>query len=257
MPPFDTVIIGSNTDPKFLDFWPYVRRAWLRLFPEASVQLALVAAALPEPLPEGARWFKAVEGVPVPNQAKLARYFLACLQPGNTVCTINDIDLIPISKQYIEDFLANRPKGCLVTLGAEMYTSIETGKATSGYLTAEAPTWRTLANPNSLEWEPWIRSFIGFRKFDHKEDIANAVNYEHSDCFSDESWLRAMRALHPVQVQDRARGYHPYQARALMRPTWEFNAQRILDGTIVEAHLLRPLSEHREKLNLLFNLLGI
>lgn len=254
--PFDAVVISSDTNPKFLDFWPYVYRAWTRLYPDVQFKLVVVSDD-PKKAPYPALCLKPVPDIPVPNQAKLARYWVAANQRFDLVCSLNDIDLIPISKTYIDDFLANRPRGFLVRMGAEFYTGPELGKATSGYLTAESGVWRTLVNPHGLDWEPWICQFVGFKVFDDKEDISNPAYYENPDCFSDESWLRAMLARHPIPRQDRVRGYHCYTERALCRSNWKFDGELIRDGTIVEAHLPRPFSEHRDKLDPLFKLLGI
>ena len=87
--------------------------------------------------------------------------------------------------------------------------------------------------------------------------MSNPTHYEEPSCFSDESWLRAMIATNPVPVLDRPRGYYPYPTRALCRSNWQFDTEKILNGTIVEAHLPRPLSAHRDKLDPLFNLLAI
>jgi hypothetical protein len=80
--------------------------------------------------------------------------------------------------------------------------------------------------------------------FDHKEDITRSVHHEDPDTFSDESLLRALAHINGVPRHGVARGYDPYTARALCRSNWMFDMSKIVDGTIVEAHLPRPWSEH-------------
>jgi hypothetical protein len=115
-------------------------------------------------------------------------------------------------------------------------------------LTAESSVWRTLANPLNFDWPKYIRGFVGMRVFDHKEDIARTVHHEDPDTFSDESLLRALLKVNPVPFFHAPRGYNPYTVRALCRANWKFDPKKLMDGTYVEAHLPRPLSQHEDKI---------
>ena len=247
------VIISSDTNPKFIEFWPLVADAWRKLF-NVEVWLALVTP----PLSEASRpAFDAhghvvclwpVEGIPVSNQAKLARYFVAGSWGDASVCMTNDIDLLPLQREYTQELLRQRPAEHLLTIGSELYTGAEAGKFTAGYLTAESRVWQNLINPSGLNWDGFVRQFVGMKVIDHKEDVLRAVHHEDPDTFSDESLLRALLRLRKVAVCHRPRGYAPYTTRALCRSDWQFDPIKLKDGTYVEAHLPRPLHEHRERI---------
>jgi hypothetical protein len=54
-------------------------------------------------------WFPAVPGIPISNQAKIARYFFASLLGDSPQCDdrpvmINDIDLLPLDRNYVYSF---------------------------------------------------------------------------------------------------------------------------------------------------------
>ena len=258
---FDRIILSSDANPKFIEFWPLVARGWRTFFGDIEVWLALVT-------PEGkfnladlrqhghVEHYEPVPGIPTGNQAKIARYHLAATWNDNSVNVINDLDLLPLQSLYLTALLGHRPPGHLLTVGAELYTGPETGKFTAGYLTAESSVWKTLVNPLGLSWAAFVNGFVGMRVFDHKEDVTRSVHHENPDTFSDESLLRALLSLNPVPVIHLPRGYNPYTARALCRANWMFDPKKLADGTYVEAHLLRPLSENKDRIQPLIDYLN-
>lgn len=245
---FDRVILSCDPNPKYLDFWPVVARAWQKIF-KVPVHLVIVANVktfdysplckhgIVTPVPP-------IEGIPIANQAKLARYWLAAALADEKVTLINDVDLLPLSKDYVNELVGKRPEGTLVTVGSELYAGPEAGKFMAGYLTAEATVFRSLVNPERLQWWDWIKSFSGVRHFDSKEDISSTVHSENPDCFSDESLLRYLLWKNPVPVQHRKMPFWPYTEGALCRADWKFDPEKLKAGGYKEAHLLRPYKEH-------------
>lgn len=254
----DRVILSSDTNPKFIQFWPLVSWAWKRIF-DVQVHLALVADKTFESMAlknhGHVTWLPPVPGIPTGNQAKIARYYIASCLGDEKVTLLNDMDLIPINKDYFTALLKSRPTGALLTVGSELYTGPEAGKFTAGCLTTEGEVWRRLVNPNRLNWRNFVESFAGTTVFDAKENILNKIDHEHPDTFSDESLLRAWLHKNPVPVSHQPRGFYPYTAGALCRTDWQFDPAKIRDGTIKEAHLLRPYMQHKAKIDELIALL--
>jgi hypothetical protein len=257
--PFDLVVLSCDSNPKFIEFWPLVSRAWYKLFGVQSLLTVIGQSELfhMEQLREHGEVIQLdpVPGIPLPNQAKMARYWMAAHL--NEVALINDLDLLPLVSSYVYQFLKQRPPDHLLTLGTELYTGKERGKFTAGYLTAEGHIWRKLVNPKRLEWRPFIESFIGVRHFDDKEDIQRDVHHEDPNTFSDESVLRYLLAVNPVPVIHAPRGYSVYTDRAIDRANWRIDPQKLANGTYVEAHLLRPWSQHKEAIEPLVKYLGL
>jgi len=254
------VILSCDASPKFAAFWPIVSKAWHTLF---NVSVGLAAVGTPygmfhvEHSWQSVLYLPAIEGILTGNQAKLARYFYAATQPPANVCMTNDMDLLPLQREYYNDLLGQRQKNHLLTIGGELYIGKEKGKFTAGYLTAEARAWRSLMNPDELSWRNWIKSFAGLSLFDHKEDITNATHHEHPDTFSDESVLRAMLSKNPVQCCHLRRGYDPYTVRAIDRACWNIDEKKLAEGTYVEAHLPRPYEENKTRIKPLLKHLGV
>lgn len=258
---FDRIILSSDDNPKFIEFWPLVSQGWHRFFGDIEVWLALVAPEdrfdLAELRKHGyVERYDPQPGVPTGNQAKVARYHLAATWGDDSVNMTNDLDLLPLQTTYTCNLLRLRPPGNLLTVGTELYTGPEVGKFTAGYLTAESAVWKKLVNPLNFDWAHYVQSFVGMRVFDHKEDITRTVHHEDPDTFSDESLLRALLKLNPVPAIHAPRGYNPYTVRALCRANWMFDPKKLLDGTYVEAHLPRPLSQNHDKIKPLMEYLN-
>lgn len=258
---FERIILSSDDNPKFIEFWPLVAQGWRRFFGDIEIWLAVVGFPDKQQLAQLEKHgrvevYKPVPDIPVGNQAKVARYHLAGLWNDDTVTTINDIDLLPLQTPYVDNLLRQRPPGHLLTVGTELYVGPEAGKFTVGYLTAESSVWESLVNPLHLSWEAFVQSFVGMRVFDHKEDITRTVHHEDPDTFSDESLLRALLKVNPVPAFHVPRGYYPYTVRALCRANWMFDPKKLADGTYVEAHLPRPWHQHQDKIKPLVDYLN-
>lgn len=250
----DRIVLSSDANPKFIQFWPLVTAAWKKFFGDIEIWLAVVTKDKNFYM-EGSKTpgcyvqvFKPVPGIQTANQAKVARYFMAASWGDNSVISTNDIDLLPLQRKYFCDLLIQRPPLHLMTIGQELYTGPEQGKFTGGYLTAESSVWKQLVNPYSKDWTGFVKSFVGLKVHDQKEDIASNVFHEDPNTFSDESVLRALLTLNPVPVKHLPRGFDPYTLRAFCRSSWQFDKRKLDDGTIVEAHLPRPWDQNQEKI---------
>lgn len=255
----DIIVLSSDGNPKYLEFWPLVAWTWRKFF-NAEIWLALVAeGTFPvEQLRQHGEVnvYKPLSGIPTCNQAKIARYHLAARWGDDTVVMTNDLDLLPLQVEYANRLFVQRPPGHLLTVGSEVYTGPEAGKFSAGYLMAESYLWRQLVNPRQLSWKDFVMEFVGFHVYDHKEDIRNSTHHENPDTFSDESLLRALLKLNPVPIVRLPFGFWPYTERALDRSNWQFDPKKLQDGTYVEAHMLRPLSEHKDRIQPLMDYLG-
>lgn len=238
------VILSSNRDSNYLPYWPEVARAWRGLF-RCTPTLAFVDesdAGIAELGRHGVVvHLRPYPDVPVGNQAKVARLFLAgCFR--SEVCMINDVDLLPLQDTYFMDMLERRIPGDLMCVGPEVYVGREQGKFPIAYMTGESHLFTKLANPNFSDFSCFIRGLIGHHLIDDKEDITNPLPPGHADCFSDESLVRALLVGKGMSVFTPARGFDPYSERAIDRQHWQWSDADLQRGRYVEAHLPHPYS---------------
>lgn len=260
--PVDHVILSCNEHWLYFDFWPLVAYAYRTLFPNVQVTLAFVTERDEADidvlrLRDHGRVIRLplVRGIPVAAQAKLARYYLASLAPYGEVALVDDLDQIPIDRDWHIGKVSQRQPGTMFTIGAEVYAGEYPDQAPAGMMTAESQVFRDLFNPSSLYWPQWILSFAERPSSRPHTNLNARSNHEGMDSttkqeilgplFSDEALiadLRAERAKEgrPVPVTSVARNY-TVGVDTIDRGCWPFDIRKLEAGKFISAHTGRPL----------------
>lgn len=96
----DYVIMGSDLNPLYYDFWGLVSQVWVEIFNITPV-LGLICDEESDLIKTDygfIKKFKSVDGVSTALQSQIVRLFLPNFLNGN--CLLSDIDMIPLSKKY-------------------------------------------------------------------------------------------------------------------------------------------------------------
>ena len=266
----DHIVLSTNDYAYYRDFWPLAARAWRAFFPATTVTLAfLTARDLEDSLLEemgkhgDVHVFRPVPGVPEFNQAKVIRHVLASRFPGE-VCMVNDIDLIPLQRYFVESLMQRWKAGTLLLVGNKEFREVGSHKSMIGYMTAGGDVWRQLLNPEGLSYEDLVRSWVGLHMFDSQEDISINVGppgagypgvpetSRRNRNFSDESLIHLLVHRWGGPVLHEPRGWplregtyapKPGQREILSRSNWNLDIQKLRRGCYVQAHLPRPLDQ--------------
>lgn len=246
---FDKIIVSTD-DSTFVQFVPVVSRAWKKFFPECDLHIAFVTDRSEDDELVGrmrkygeVHLFKTIEGVPTANHAKVARHLLASKQ-GNAVCMLEDIDTVPMQREFYEDRTSKREKDHLLAVGAEVLRNTpHEGKFPMSTITAEGDLFKELINPNNLSDTELVESWKGLALVDHKEAINN-----HPSTFSDESLIRALISRWEnkrISHADRAVDIHKYW---IDRSWWGIDDEKMHNEEYVACNFLRPMENNYEKL---------
>lgn len=243
---FDRIIVSSDDSPTFLNFWPVVSKAWQKFF-AIKPTLALVTNKTSDDLLLNklraygeVHTLPIISGIPIPNQAKLARFLVAATM-GDEVCMIEDIDTVPLQKEFVVERLKVRKSGNILTVRHDAsYVGTDVGKFPISNMTSEGKNFAALFNPNNLSHEDLLRSFIGMKVVDHKENIAN-----NPSMFSDESMIRGLIAKHKLHhmIQKIERAVN-IQSDWIDRSWWGINNEKLKSGGYVCCNFLRPCREN-------------
>ena len=106
----DRVILASNSNPNYLEFWPVVAKTWKRVI-GVQPTLALIddtGIIIDESLGDVIR-VPSIEGVPTWFQAQVVRLFLPILFPED-VCILSDMDLVPLNRRFFTDGIEDLPE---------------------------------------------------------------------------------------------------------------------------------------------------
>jgi hypothetical protein len=93
-------VVSSNSNPEYLDFWPYVARAWKNLIGLEPVLLYIDKDSPPSWVHEHGRVFylESIKDWDIVQQAQSIRFWAARLIDSPFI--ISDMDMLPISKEY-------------------------------------------------------------------------------------------------------------------------------------------------------------
>ena len=257
--PFDKVIVSCDDSPMFLDFWPIVCSAWFKFFPDVEVDLAFVTKRSNEdPVVQEMREFgdvtvyPMIDDIPASNQGKIARAYHAS-QQGESVCSLHDMDTIPLQRNYLFDLLRHRKKDNVCLIGSEVYVGTpDEGKTPLVPVTAEGKIFKEVYQLQDKSYEEFVRGLVGMQVYDLKENIMN----QPFTTFSDESVLRVFLSNYSGPVQNLRRD----QLRELNssvhwidRSNFDFDMNKLYSGFYTECNMLRPLAENYDKMSSVIN----
>jgi len=246
------IILSCNEDPKYITFWKYVAQAYKNMFPDVRVHLALLTwrdendALVKEMRTYGdVTIFNPVSWLPEFGQAKMIRFILASQQVDD-VCYIDDIDLFPLSKDFITEKINQRPDGHLLCVGSEVYGY--NGCFPVSQITAEGYLFKQIFNPHDYDYENLVEWYSKMpNKFDHRENIGIINNFSVDLYFSDERLIRVLRSMNYVPFIEVERGYNNFLDATLDRFEWRFSEEKLNNGEYVNAHCSRPARESEIK----------
>lgn len=255
---FHKIILSSNEDPTYVEFWPIVSWAYKKIFPDCEVKLAFLSnRPYHDPVVKELQSHGDVTIFhPLPDisefaQAKMIRYILASRQKEK-VCYIDDIDLIPLSREFIWSKTNNRKKGKLLCVGGEVYHFI--GSYPASQMTAEGHVWKQLINPHNKSYrELWHEWKTTPPMFDRRENPCIETDWSKDNYFSDERLIRRLIHVNQVPKHEMERGYTDYLDATIDRhtwnnntQTWEFDRNKLKNHGYVNAHGIRPYGKYKE-----------
>lgn len=250
----DQIILSTNEDPIYMEFWKPVSWAYSKMFPDVKIHLAfLTNRDENDPLVKEFRehgevtLFRPLPDVPEFGQAKMIRFILASEQ-GDDVVMLEDIDEFPLSRKFITDKLERRPKNVLLAVGEEANGWQATYPVS--YLTAEGNLFQEFINPFEYGYEKLIRSWTGYF-YDVREKIDLETDFENDRYFSDERLIRRLLRENPVPILSIRRGYANYLESTIDRATfnkenekWVYSRESLKNHEYVSCHGVRPYKKH-------------
>jgi hypothetical protein len=254
------VILSADDKSGHLDFLPLVSAGWRKFF---DVKIALILISNDANIAETVMKYvdnlcmvPYIDNQWVMCQAKMARLWYAC-KHGSDVCMFDDIDLVPLQREWRAKIVAQRQPGHLMLVGEEYYESIphEKGKAPSGMMTAESDLFKEIINPDDLSYPDFFWKWKGTHVFDGREDPTG-----HEANFSDESLFRVMRSRwdkRDTHIDHIIRSYHYNAPYILDRAQWACDVSVLNAGGYWEGHLSKPPKQYREQLLSIYNYIGI
>lgn len=237
----DYVLIGSDTNPYYLDFWPTISKVWSQVFKVKPV-LGLICDEDSEIYEDQyglVKKFKRTEGVDLGLQSQIVRFYLANYVNGN--CLISDIDMLPLSKEYFEGTCSRLDTKNIVIHSSDNPECLRKNMYPMCYVAASSEVFKSVFDLH-LSWD----------------EFSNLLNNRNETWFTDQKYLfEKVNQYNEINqnVIFLKRGWNGPANRRIDRVNWIYNPERVNSGFYIDSHLLRPFTQYQNEINNLVNLL--
>ena len=252
----DKVVLGSDDNPFYLDFWPIVSRIWrLKFGIEPILYLFTDNTKLEISEEYGKVYYnKILPDVPINVQAQWCRYWAPSTDLDAT-WMISDIDMLPISKHYFINLIADVPDDKLCNTNSQVI-----GGFSACYNIAKGKTFKEILGlPDTFEESVkktkfWENDFVHNIE-DGKGNLIRRTNWCTDETYSN-SVFREYHAKDPTRlvIKDRPGGFC---ARRLDRGNeWGlWRDELVLQEYYLDAHCPRPYGSYKNSIDKLVNLI--
>lgn len=239
------IITSTNDIEKYRNFWPTMSKNWESFYGIKPTIGFITDRSEDDSLIKKMNHYgevkllKPIKGIPTPNQAKVARMWLASQEESETVMIV-DIDMYILNKDVIDSWINSHKDGKITAVGANAYFNSDAeGKFPMCYTIGDYKTFKSIINPKDLSYEQlmssWYRNVI-----DNKENLQNDPTR-----FSDESLLRLL--IKETNNEDLINHTHRNDfvgmqaTRRLSRVSFNIDTNKLNSGVYIDCAPERPL----------------
>jgi hypothetical protein len=238
----DYAIMGSNTNPMYLDFWPIISKTWKEVFNITPV-LGLICDEDSDFVKDEyglVKKFKAIEGIDTGLQSQIIRLYLTKELTGNIV--ISDIDMVPLSKQYFIDQVVDFDSLKIYAMSSDNAECNNNKEIPMCYNISDSQLFARMLELD----DTWV-------------EFADRLNSMGFGWTTDQNylWLKVQqfKEQNPNDVVLLSRGWPRGADKRIDRLWWSYDANLVKDGYYIDSHLLRPYKENKSQVDKLINLL--
>lgn len=232
----DYVLIGSNEDPMYLDFWPIVSKVWREKFNIVPV-LGLITNEKEEITNDQYGMIvklKNIDGYNSGLLSQLVRLFLPKYVNGN--CIISDIDMIPLSKKYFIDDIKQYDENDFIILSSHHPQTIKINQYPMCYVIGNSKLFNDLFDFND-DWENFIKKIPNNGWYTDQLFLYEKIKNNKNINFN---------------FPEREGGFFKNR---IDRINWVYKVDDVISGKYIDSHLLRPYKKYKREIDNLINLI--
>lgn len=241
---FDAIVVSS--DEYFKGFFPIVANAWRKFFPEVEIHAAFVTTRREDDnevrklknIYDRVKLYSPVKGIPDKNVAKMSRFLLASSM-GEKVCSIEDVDTIPLQRKYFADKISLREPDKILAIGKEVYEGTAHNQSFPvSTATADGDTFKKIFNPNDLDY---LELYDFWKSF-----TCNEGRKITDQNFSDEGLIvKLIEYFSFENIQHVERGVD-IRSDWIDRSWWGVDEEKLKKGDYITCNFLRPFEGNEE-----------
>lgn len=229
----DYVIISSDDNSTYKDFYPIVAKRWHDLGFKTYYINITDNDEIEETEFGVVHKMKKISFVPTSFQSQIVRLFSSTLIENKNIL-ISDIDMLPISKSYFSEGVKELTTENVILYSGQPYTD-----------TPYFPMCYVLSNSNTL------RNLLRLKNFDF-ESFCNYLLRTYGIKWNcDEHFLYDELSRNGKNLIIKKRDF----SNRIDRNKWEYEEQKFSENYYVDSHLPRPYSTHKDIIDKLCNII--
>jgi hypothetical protein len=234
-------IMGSDTNPMYLEFWPVVSKIWKEIFGIIPV-LGLICNEDSELYEDEfglVKKFKNIDGMNSGLQSQIVRFYLPKYLDG--VCLISDIDMLPLSPIYFETNSQTQTEDNIILYSSDNPECLRDKQYPMCYFSAHSKLFPKVFDIN-LEWEEFCKHLLIRNEgwFTDQRYLYDKVN-EYNDKTKNVIFLN--------------RGWNPMAIDRIDRISWRYDEDKVKNHGYIDSHSLRPYSRYKNTIDELIKLI--
>ena len=230
----DYVILSSDLNPIYLDFWNPVKRLWSE---HIGIKPVLIKICDENSFTDNGDSIiisiKAIDGINTGFQSQIARIF-AYNYFENKNCLISDIDMFPLSKNYFIDSVKDIDDTKIVIYSSDAYP-----------LERRFPMCYVLGNSDVMKS---VLDIDGDYEF-----FCRRLKLLNQEWNTDEIYLTSKLRYLPNIVKLKRGWHNGVASRRIDRVNWQYKDYLLTNGFYIDSHSIRPYSENKEIIDKLIN----
>lgn len=223
----DYVIISSDDNPMYKDFYLIVAKRWLELGYKTYYLNISDTDEIIENEYGIIHKIKALDFVSTGFQSQVVRLFSSKFIEGNIM--MSDIDMLPINGNYYNQYLNELTDNNVIIYSGQPYGDVPYYPIC--YVLSNSKNFRKYLNIDNISFSEYCRMLLN----NYKEAWNTDENfmYDRFQNYRENLVIKNDRDF----------------SRRIDRGNWNYNINLLKNGHYIDSHMLRPYKEHKSKID--------
>jgi hypothetical protein len=236
----DYVIVSSDNNPTYLDFWDITKKMWCDL---VGIKPVLLKISDKDNYTDNGDNIvievKAIENINTGLQSQIIRLFCSKYFENKNIL-ISDIDMIPLNKSYFINSVSKYDDDSTIIYSSDAYGG---HRYPMCYVLSNSETFNKIFE---LDNHPNFESFANY-----------LIENENNGWNTDELYLTKKINEYNKNIIKLNRGWNNGRANnRIDRVFWNYNINELKNKIYIDSHLLRPYSRYKNEINDLIKLIN-
>lgn len=232
----DYVVVSSDSNKMYLDFWPIVQDMWSNLI---KIKPILVLISDRDFITENENFIihelKLVKNIDIGFQSQISRMYITKFYQNN-VCLTSDIDMIPLNREYFNNSVSDVNDESIVILSSDAYGG---NRYPICYNVAKGHTFNEILDLD-CDFEDYCKRLLSYNQGWDTDELY------FSKCVNN------FKDKNRIIMKKRGWDYGVANLR-IDRSNWKYNIELLKNNYYIDSHSIRPYSLYKKEIDQLIS----